>query len=386
MDVAASPFLPFGVFVLTAALAALAAAWILNRALRAPAPEADPETRVYRDQLAELDRDHSDGRITQSGLDGARLEIGRRLAALATRVQPATDKPAGKQAIGMLAGAVALGTGAIYLATGNPNYGDQPFEARREALLARPATSLNDQELIALLQADAQKNKQDPRPHFFLGQVLASQGRDSDAIRAFQAALRRDPKSADALVGAGASLVRLSDGKIGPEALGAFQAANALEPKAMLPRFYLALGQWQTGDQKAALEAWRTVWAELPKDGQERFELSVRVAQALSVLDRGPGAQGVTDMAALSAADRGNMVEGMLNQRAERLRAAPRDIGLRLSLVRATVTMGQRQRASDLLDQGNTLFAGDDFVQAVLTAARGGLLGPAETTGEAKTQ
>jgi cytochrome c-type biogenesis protein CcmH len=209
MNVAASPFLPFGVFALSAALAALAAVWILNRALRAPAPEADPETRVYRDQLAELDRDLSDGRITQSGLEGARLEIGRRLAALAMRVQPATDEPAGKLAIAILAGAVALGTGAIYLATGNPNYGDQPFEERREALLARPATSLNDQELIALLQADAQKNKQDSRPHFFLGQVLASQGRDSDAIRAFQAALRRDPKSADALVGAGASLVRL---------------------------------------------------------------------------------------------------------------------------------------------------------------------------------
>jgi hypothetical protein len=91
-------------------------------------------------------------------------------------------------------------------------------------------------------------------------------------------------------------------------------------------------------------------------------------------------------MAALSAADRGNMVEGMLNQRAERLQAAPRDIGLRLSLVRATVTMGQRQRASDLLDQGNALFSGDDFVQAVFTAARGGLLGPAKPADAAPVQ
>src|SRR3978361_2584047 len=67
------------VFALMTIAAIFAVLWPLGRGVR---PERDgSEAAVYRDQLAEIDRDAAAGLIGASEAAAARVEIGRRLLA-----------------------------------------------------------------------------------------------------------------------------------------------------------------------------------------------------------------------------------------------------------------------------------------------------------------
>src|SRR6516165_1542680 len=69
------------VFALMTAAAIFAV--LLPLGLRARAPSDGSDTNVYKDQLAEIDRDASQGLIGASEAEAARVEIGRRLLAAA---------------------------------------------------------------------------------------------------------------------------------------------------------------------------------------------------------------------------------------------------------------------------------------------------------------
>ena len=69
------------VFALMTVAAIFAVLWPLSRGASAPA--GGSEAAVYRDQLAEIDRDVAAGLIGVSEAEAARVEIGRRLLAAA---------------------------------------------------------------------------------------------------------------------------------------------------------------------------------------------------------------------------------------------------------------------------------------------------------------
>lgn len=77
------------VFWLVLGLTTAAAIFAVVRPLlkRAPPPAAgaDGDLAVYRDQLAEVDRDLARGAIAQPEAEAARIEISRRLIAAAER-------------------------------------------------------------------------------------------------------------------------------------------------------------------------------------------------------------------------------------------------------------------------------------------------------------
>src|SRR5437868_9184112 len=65
------------VFALMTVAAVFAVLWPLSR--RAPATAGGNEATVYKDQLAEIDRDVAAGLIGAAEAEAARVEIGRRL-------------------------------------------------------------------------------------------------------------------------------------------------------------------------------------------------------------------------------------------------------------------------------------------------------------------
>src|SRR5512140_1826561 len=71
------------VFALMTAAAIFAVLWPLGRVR--PPQSGGSETMVYKDQLAEVDRDVAAGLIGASEAAAARVEIGRRLLAAADR-------------------------------------------------------------------------------------------------------------------------------------------------------------------------------------------------------------------------------------------------------------------------------------------------------------
>ena len=134
-------------WLLAGGLSALAIALLLWPLLRRPAgaaPRQVYDRNVYRDQLAEVEREAAEGNLGAEQADAARAEIEHRLLATAETgaemgaetVVPAPDGPGKAGAIGRavtwslalaLGIAIPLGAIGLYLQLGNPGVPSLPF-------------------------------------------------------------------------------------------------------------------------------------------------------------------------------------------------------------------------------------------------------------------
>lgn len=363
------PVLIAGLFWLALLVALVGAAWwVLRAGARGELLESDrADLQVYQDQIAEIERDLAQCRISEEAAQAGKLEIGRRL--VQARDRTLLEGPRlGRLALASVAVAIALGSGGLYLIYGSPQKTDQPFAQREAELLSRPPETLSEDEIMLLLQEQAKKAPEDPMPHALMAQVLGSAGRDQDALRAFQAAMRRDPKNADLIAETGAVLMRLNKGVVGADAKSAFDAALALKPNSVPARFYLGLADWQAGKKAEAVSAWRTAYLANAKDAEGQLQLVARVAEVLSQLDRGPGEDGGGPMAAMANAgpdEQKAFIETMIAKRIDRLAESPSDPALRLSAARVLLMTGKLKEARDVLLVGKKQQAGDPLLAAV---------------------
>jgi cytochrome c-type biogenesis protein CcmH len=367
------PILVAGMFWLALLVALVGAAWwVLRAGARGGALESDrADLQVYQDQIAEIERDLAQGRISEEAAQAGKLEIGRRLVQARDRILGEGPR-LGKLAMTSVAAVIALGAGGLYLIYGSPQKTDQPFVQREAELLSRPPETLSEDEIMLLLQEQAKKAPEDPMPHALMAQVLGSAGRDQDALRAFQAAIRRDPKNADLIAETGAVLMRLNEGAVGADAKSAFDAALQLKPNSVSARFYLGLADWQAGKKTEALAAWRTAYSLNAKDAEGQMQLVTRVADILSQLDRGPGEEAGPPMAAMANAGpdaQKAFIETMIAKRIDRLAENPSDPSLRLSAARVLLMTGKLKEARDILLVGQKQQASDPLLSAVYSMA-----------------
>jgi cytochrome c-type biogenesis protein CcmH len=367
------PILVAGMFWLALLVALVGAAWwVLRAGARGGALESDrSDLQVYQDQIAEIERDLAQGRISEEAAQAGKLEIGRRLVQARDRILGEGPR-LGKLAMTSVAAVIALGAVGLYLIYGSPQKTDQPFVQREAELLSRPPETLSEDEIMLLLQEQAKKAPEDPMPHALMAQVLGSAGRDQDALRAFQAAIRRDPKNADLIAETGAVLMRLNEGVVGADAKSAFDAALQLKPNSVSARFYLGLADWQAGKKTEALAAWRTAYSLNDKDAEGQMQLVTRVADILSQLDRGPGEEADPPMAAMANAGpdaQKAFIETMIAKRIDRLAENPSDPSLRLSAARVLLMTGKLKEARDILLVGQKQQASDPLLSAVYSMA-----------------
>lgn len=361
-----------------ATMAALigAAYWVLRAGARGDSQESDrSDLVVYADQVTEIDRDLAQGRISEVAAGAGRLEIGRRLVKARDRVL-AKGPRANSAVLGGIAAGIALLAGGLYLSFGSPGRADMPFVARERELLSRDPASLSQDEIMLLLQERARVNPEDPQPHALMGQVLASVGRDQDALRAYQAVLRRAPNDSEAIAEAAGILTRLNDGIIGSDAQAAFDAALKINPKSPAARFYLGLADWKSGKKDAAIGAWTNAYQALSDQPQSQDILATRAAAALSELDRGPDAAAGAMGAGMAATDQSAFIATMVASRTARLAANPNDVALRLSVVRVLMMTGQSDAARKTLLDGVERAEDNSFVLALYGVAARSLVAP----------
>lgn len=333
----------------------------------------DPDQRVYKEQLAEVERDIERGLLTGDEAQAARLEISRRLLA----VQPVKPRDASAGSTfftGMvfyLASAIIVVSSlGLYLSYGSPGYRAQPFAERAK----KPAARAPVQELIARVEARLREAPDDGRGWDVLAPVYLKQNRYQDAIMAFNQAITLLGENRSRLRGLAEAYLAETKGIVVPEVRAAFLKILAKEPRLIAPRFWLAVGLEQDGDKEAAVKAYRALLEGSNDKGEAALPASLRqlIGERLAAVtgkvsppsgplpDAGKVPALRSDMAkGMSPKQRSAMIEQMVAGLAERLGSSGGTVQEWQRLIRAYWVLGRREQAAKSIAQARKKFASD---------------------------
>ena len=371
-------------FWLLCATMTAAALYAVTRPLIVPdrgqgAEDAAADLSVYRDQLDEIEADRSRGLLGEAEASAARTEISRRLLARAESAGIATigntqTKP--RNAVRVFFGTaiiVPLVAMGLYLANGAPGVPSTSHDQRR----AEPIAETGIAGLIAKVEERLQAHPEDGQGWDVIAPVYLRQGRFSDAVQAFQRAIRLLGETPRRLAGLGEASVLAADGIVTEDAKRAFERLGQLEPVRPEPRFWLALAKEQDGQLAAALADYRELIAEAPADAEWRGAVEERIRLLAAKLEGsepkasetssapGPSAEDIAAAEKLDPAARTQMIERMVTGLAERLKSDGNDLAGWQRLLRAYSVLGQKDKATGALAEARKALSGD---AAALTA------------------
>lgn len=395
-----------GLWITIAVLTAVALGLLLvplARRGRAPAPtRAAYDITVYRDQLAEVDRDLERGLFGDDQAHAARIEIQRRMLAAGPEdgsggtEKPARPRPRGSVAvIAAIAVAVPAGAVGLYLYLGSPGAPGQPFAERGTATADADAEAGDQEGLRAVVGRLAERllrNPDDLNGWLLLARSYMTLEHYDDAANAFRRAMGLSDNRADIAAGYAEAVALGDGGPITPEVRQIFEGVFAAEPGNTKARYYLGLAKAQQGDVRGALQDWVDLRVLSPPDAPWHPVLEQQIERAARALDidpatvepspgavalagarppfRGtaPGAPPATSPAGPSRADmeaaarmsdeeRAAMIRSMVQRLADRLEENPGDREGWLRLARTYEVLGETEKAGEARARAEALKA-----------------------------
>ena len=366
----------------------------------------DYDLRVYRAQLAELAREQERGVLGEGEAHAARREVERRMLAADAADRELRQEPAWRARHWLTALVLLLGlpvlAGGLYWRLGSPEQPAAPFAERageRAQLAAaqeREREALRQVEtMIGRLEARLESDPDDLEASLALGRAYVLAGQFKRAAGTYRAAIARHEEVAELHSALGEALTMANGGTVGAEARAAFEQALQLEPDDVRARFYAGLALLQRGEQQGALAAWVALIEDAPTHAPWLPDLRQRtaaLAQDLGLdpdqtlpadppadtadVDSAPGARGPTaeQMAAVEAMseeERQEMIRGMVDGLAARLAQQPDDIAGWRMLGRSWSVLGEPAKAAEAYAQVATRMPDDlaaqvDYAEALL--------------------
>ena len=290
---------PFSGFALIAALLLVVVLVILLRPLlRAEKPAAQDEAfassdqreanlEIYRDQLAELERDRDDGALAEADFLAARGELQRRLL---DEVQPDSGvrhKSGGRKAAYVLLLALPLLSVAGYLTLGRPQALDP----------ANTQPRMNEQQIDSMLVQLEEKLK--ARPDDQKGWVMLARsykvlGRYAEAAEAYShggALLENDP----VLLADYAEVLAQATGKFDGKPVDLLAQALKIDPNEPQALFLAGSAASERRDFAAVADYWGRLLPQLEAGSEEAKSLGEAVDKARAI------AEGKVDVAPSTA-------------------------------------------------------------------------------------
>ncbi len=342
-----------------------------------PASRETYNLAVYRDQLAEVERDLARGVLAAEHAEAARAEIARRILALKP-TEPETSptgQARGLKAHGTSPHAVAavailllpVAAGMLYWQLGSPSLPDQPFAGRTAAGTATSAANpdaIDMDEALARLGAHLKEHPEDLNGWLLRARAELGLGRYKEAADAYRHAADLSGQRADISGDWGEAQVLAAGGTVTSAAREAFTAGLRDPETAPRSRYYLA--------------------AEAPADADWLPLVRQRIAEAASTLGIDPATlKGVTggpaDAAVAAAAkaaanaspeERRAMILAMVGTLASRLESQPDDVEGWARLGRSYMVLNQPDKAKDAYARAVKLKPGDPQLTQALAEAR----------------
>ncbi|WP_441234946.1 c-type cytochrome biogenesis protein CcmI [Bradyrhizobium sp. 930_D9_N1_4] len=337
------------VFALMTVAAIFAVLLPLGRSGRAQSQDSQnqgSEVAVYKDQLAEIERDLAAGLIAAPEAEAARVEISRRLLAAAGNETVSEPKSSltWRRAAAVLAliglPLVAIG---VYVPLGSPLLRDFPLAQRERGAGSGMARSLET--LVVQVEQHLEKNPTDGRGWNVLAPVLERLGRFDDAVRAYRNALTYNGESPERRSDLGEAIAAAANGVVTAEAKTEFDRARALDADDPKANYFLGLAAEQDGRKDEAANIWRTLLTKAPADAPWRPLVQSSLARVGGGTMPALSDETIAASKDMNEGDRNAMVRGMVERLATRLKQNGDDVEGWLRLVRAYLVMGDRDKA-----------------------------------------
>lgn len=342
------------------------------------ATDADANVAIYRDQLAEIENDKARGLLNEAEAEAARIEIARRLLATAGSHEaasrppdaPATARNGSERAFFAVACAIPAVALGLYLALGSPGAPGRPIAER---LARAPTASTDVEELVARVEAQLRANPSDGQGWDVIAPVYLRFERFQDSAHAYQRALDLLGESARRLSGLAESTVLANDGVVTETARKAYVRLLELEPNRVEAHFGLALAKEQDGDLDAADAVYHKLLEEAPIGAPWRQFIGERI-DAVAARRAGsgpekpkpqqgtspkPGPAEVAAVTGLPEQQRRDVILGMVEGLAAKLKANGRDPDGWQRLIRSWAVLGENAKAEAALGEARKALAGD---------------------------
>ena len=409
-------------WLIAGAMTVVVIAALLAPLLRRPpatVARGDYDLAVYRDQLAEVERDLTRGVLTGDQAAAARLEIERRMLnaadAGAAESAPADDgKAKGKKrrrakahaqrktaasatarlatAPRLLAASLALVLPAaalgLYLTLGVPGMPGVPFAERQ-------GDPENPNDLDGLADRLAKRLAEgggEPREWVLLGRTYAELGRYGEAADASRQAIAQGINDVETQAFFGEMLVAANNGSVVQEARTTFAEVLERDPGNARALYYAGLALAQDGRLREGLDLWVSLAEASPPGAPWETILRRQIEQAATDLGieppqiaraeappvtppamapstqaqgsraqgsgaPGPTAADVEAAAEMSPEERMAFIRSMVDRLAIRLEEEPEDLDGWLRLARAYTVLGETGKAGEALDKADGLVA-----------------------------
>ncbi|WP_421362869.1 c-type cytochrome biogenesis protein CcmI [Agrobacterium rosae] len=372
----------FWIFIalLTAAVA-IVLTYPLMRSSGVADTARDGEVAVYRDQLAELQRERESGMIGETEAEYARAEIGRRLLAAASGKtgEVSAISPRKHNALASIVTVLLPLTGlCLYLFMGSPDMPDMPLQARLE----KPGNDMNL--MIAKAERHLAQNPDDGAGWDVLAPIYFKTMRLGDAEMAYRNAIRLQGENPERLTGLAETLIAANDGVVIDDARSALEDAEKMSPGNPRVRFYLALSLEQAGKTDEARNSFAALLKDSPEGApwipllQAHLQNTGGADIAAAPKAQAPGGPSADDVAAasnMSAEDRQAMVAGMVDSLDARLKENPDNFEGWMRLVRSYAMLKNDEKARQALADGLKAFppAGEQGKQLLALAQQLGV-------------
>jgi cytochrome c-type biogenesis protein CcmH len=357
--------------LLTAAVVVLLGRPLMRRSSAADAGGAD--LAVYRDQLAELERDRSRGLIEAEQAASMETEISRRMLNAARSAQPAAATAAPSRILTVVVAIlVPIGGLAIYLSVGQPDLPGQPLAQRALQQGEDPAKLIAQ---VTEIRNRLKQDKDDLDRWVMVGEAYEKLGQPRQAVESFRVAKQISPDDPGISAALGEALINADGGAVGEEAKRLFEAIPKDSESQPEARYYLALASAQAGDMKTALRGWQSLLSDSPADAPWIESTRNRIASAAQAmgldpaketpdpkppanmsandgpLEGGPDTAEGQAIKQMAPDQQQQMIQSMVARLAARLQDNPDDPEGWRKLARAYQVMGLPEKANDATKQ-----------------------------------
>lgn len=241
-------------------------------------------TAIYRDQLAELERDLASGVLSQADYGSARDELERRvLEDVAADTAPTDTAPRRLPRTALaLAVTLPLAAALLYVVLGTP-------AALNPAARQGPQASAAEiEKMVATLAAKLEKDPGNLEGWAMLGRSYLVTGRLADAAKAFDKAGPAMEASTELMLQVAELSAELNEGRIegrGRELLQRVLKAEPQNPQALVLAGTDAFFRQQYAD---AVRHWEAVLAQLPPGSPDAQNLTAGIEKARSLQGEAP--------------------------------------------------------------------------------------------------